>query len=47
MGNFQSGAKARLISIGGTLSAAYLITSNFSHICGDPLSFSKEVRHAR
>ena len=46
MGNFQSGAKARLISIGSTLSAAYLITSDFSHICGDPLSFSKEARHA-
>jgi len=46
MGNFQSGAKARLISIGGTLSAAYLVTSDFSHICDEPLSFSKEVRYA-
>lgn len=46
MGNFLSGAKARLIFNGRALSAGYLIQPNCRDMNANIISFSKEVRHA-
>ena len=46
MGNFQSGAKARLIFNGSALRAACLIKFNRRHMDSDIAPFSKEVINA-
>ncbi len=43
MGNFLSGAKARLIFNGDAVCAALLTKSNRWHVNGDFASFSREM----
>ncbi len=47
MGNFLSGAQARLILIGGAWRAAALLNSDRRYPNGDLVLLSKESRHAR